>query len=1153
MTFIGKPVGQYAKIENNTSAFSNFIVGDTVQVQNTTSNDGIYTVNAITTDGTHSYMGLSGISITEETDETDVDITPTGASGDKLIALGDEETGAVSIWSYNASTNASSGTILASGTPGVDAGTSGWTANAITPTMNGDTSQLVFTIGQSALRVCDSNDINLSIIKHYKFYDVVQFRSSVYATSSGTGTFLGWQESDNLLARPSSGGFLGGGGVRNTNTLFDTISQSSKFYPGSPIFYGRSNITSTIGNEQKQSIDYHLVRSLNKLENTGNGVYLSTTTQATQLNSTDAKDPVASQTYLKLTHESISRISIGAVIGLTNTNGRIDTGVTYQPERMFIRNIDAENDRMFVYRGYGSTVGATIDISATPYIVQYGCGFNFAVRWKDGEAEGDYFGYEAGDYEFAQSFIYDGNQESLLRTRTDMESTKTKNIFTIPEIDEESQPNPNRNPRLSIKIGAFGPYPARVTGGRIYIRKAFTDDDFSLLADIDLEKGVRTSLSGKHLVWKHHLNANVPDDCFYVGRAQAGTTHLFSDQISPFKYQDINNYYPDMKRNSIGYQGESYKCSTVGGERAWYGNIKVREGASGNLTKFGDRVSYSEYRKYDVIPEFNYINASEGDSDDIIKLEFFANKLFIFKTNSLHIWDVSNNEAGNWFPEQTIRNNGIQHPASVASTPYGIVWANRSGCFFYDGRQLKNISEEKLRNTENAYHGASLPPSWETFIQSAVYTVNPLVIFSPKEKQLYVMKDPTEGGGTENICYIYNFISKSWVYNDNIFTDGVSYTNPVLDWNDNVLIAHEDIIDTNFNLDSDSEDGDTDIITLALNRRFTNTSNWESDDSGTFTNSSGSDAFLLSTHSADTDLGGVKLQDDYLNGNADLLLNGFYRIMVKLNQNGGSAGDLDDVPFYIKLGGQGVLLTNQIDTVATEYTIDVQCGNVNADLQIYHESNNTQQWKVSEVNMKEITLNLDGDASSKIMVGDILKAGTSAGDEEFLVNLIESDKATVELGYNSTSKIAHSSGLSIFSYKAVFKQLSSASIATGAPAFITKDIDFDDPSRIKKIYKIYITYLNTHSGALANLIKVSADGNTSFAQTSIPTPHSASNFALTGTFLASQSSWNVATFSFDAPFPCQSIALYFNDGGATNGLHINDISFEYRIINKKVS
>ena len=78
MTFIGKPVGQYAKIENNTSAFSNFIVGDTVQVQNTTSNDGIYTVNAITTDGTHSYMGLSGISITEETDETDVDITPTG-------------------------------------------------------------------------------------------------------------------------------------------------------------------------------------------------------------------------------------------------------------------------------------------------------------------------------------------------------------------------------------------------------------------------------------------------------------------------------------------------------------------------------------------------------------------------------------------------------------------------------------------------------------------------------------------------------------------------------------------------------------------------------------------------------------------------------------------------------------------------------------------------------------------------------------------------------------------------------------------------------------------------------------------------------------------------------------------------------------------
>ena len=95
--------------------------------------------------------------------------------------------------------------------------------------------------------------------------------------------------------------------------------------------------------------------------------------------------------------------------------------------------------------------------------------------------------------------------------------------------------------------------------------------------------------------------------------------------------------------------------------------------------------------------------------------------------------------------------------------------------------------------------------------------------------------------------------------------------------------------------------------------------------------------------------------------------------------------------------------------------------------------------------------------------------------------------------------------------------------------------------------------MNSGLGALANKIKVAANGNTTFAQTSISTPNSASTFALTGTFLASRTSWVVTAFTFDNPFPCQSIALYFNDGATVNGLSINDISFEYRTIHKRVS
>ena len=106
-----KPAGQYAKRENTTTGFSAFTVGNTVLVKNTSANDGIYTVNVITDDGLHSYMGLSGPAITRELDQTDVDIIPSGLSGDKLIGLGDEDSGSVNVWSYNSSAS-TTGTIV---------------------------------------------------------------------------------------------------------------------------------------------------------------------------------------------------------------------------------------------------------------------------------------------------------------------------------------------------------------------------------------------------------------------------------------------------------------------------------------------------------------------------------------------------------------------------------------------------------------------------------------------------------------------------------------------------------------------------------------------------------------------------------------------------------------------------------------------------------------------------------------------------------------------------------------------------------------------------------------------------------------------------------------------------------------------------------
>ena len=236
---------------------------------------------------------------------------------------------------------------------------------------------------------------------------------------------------------------------------------------------------------------------------------------------------------------------------------------------------------------------------------------------------------------------------------------------------------------LQLQVFAFGPYHARVSGGRIYTRLYNSNDSWSLLVDIDIEKGCRTSMDSNYVGWiSDQGNDSIPTDgsacCFYSG---SSSDPLISKGLQLDKYADINNYYPDISRNSIGYIGESYQTATTGGERAWVGNVKIIQ-PNGTVERFGDRIMYSEFGKYDVFPDLNYFTASRGDAEDITIIEYFGDRLLIFKNTTLHIWNVASNEPFNWIPERTVKFAGVNHSSSVASTPYGIVWANPNGCYF---------------------------------------------------------------------------------------------------------------------------------------------------------------------------------------------------------------------------------------------------------------------------------------------------------------------------------------------------------------------------------------------------------------------------------------------------------------------------------------
>ena len=100
---------------------------------------------------------------------------------------------------------------------------------------------------------------------------------------------------------------------------------------------------------------------------------------------------------------------------------------------------------------------------------------------------------------------------------------------------------------------------------------------------------------------------------------------------------------------------------------------------------------------------------------------------------------------------------------------------------------------------------------------------------------------------------------------------------------------------------------------------------------------------------------------------------------------------------------------------------------------------------------------------------------------------------------------------------------------------MTKDIDFGDPSRIKKIYNIYISYKsNTTSVTMKYVLD-----NTGSTQD------------ITNVSFASTDSYKIAKASFSTPVQCQSIRIWLR--GNFREFEINDISIDYRPIYRKVS
>jgi len=228
---------------------------------------------------------------------------------------------------------------------------------------------------------------------------------------------------------------------------------------------------------------------------------------------------------------------------------------------------------------------------------------------------------------------------------------------------------------------------SRITGICLYIAEA--DDDQSITSD-------------RMLFLVHEINlltGKVRTPARSLGEQQSNLVWSSANSTFATGWDNYIQQLPgETYQTRIGYNPfgsfyKKYKTATVLNGRTYIGNVATLKEDGSIKRIYNDRIIQSPVGSYDVFPEENLIDVVY-DGDEIIHLEGFSDRILQYKRNSLYIINVSQDFA---FIEGTYKGLGVRHHTQVCKTPNGIAWVNDEGCHFYDGRQVVNLINTKIK------------------------------------------------------------------------------------------------------------------------------------------------------------------------------------------------------------------------------------------------------------------------------------------------------------------------------------------------------------------------------------------------------------------------------------------------------------------------
>ena len=229
---------------------------------------------------------------------------------------------------------------------------------------------------------------------------------------------------------------------------------------------------------------------------------------------------------------------------------------------------------------------------------------------------------------------------------------------------------------VSVKEVINSTWNPRINGFKIYMRDV-TDEDSSkewrLFSNVNFNKGTYTIFAADDSELVLEQPGTWADDC-QVATITGGTD---------IKIRPIDTYLSENMITEQTIIDAQYKCSAVVGRRLYIGNIK-----QGGRT-YPDRMLRSPVNKFDTFPETNYIDVAVGDGDSITALKSFGDRLLQFKKNKVYVINVGGQSE---YLESEYNNAGITFPSQITKTNNGIAWINSSGLWFFDGREITNLT-----------------------------------------------------------------------------------------------------------------------------------------------------------------------------------------------------------------------------------------------------------------------------------------------------------------------------------------------------------------------------------------------------------------------------------------------------------------------------